>query len=104
MAIPDPVANAQLCPDLTVAPANPRRSPGVYGEESYPVASRAPLTAEQRKNLHPSTFAGPGESYPINDKKHAQAALLNINKGGLSESEKAHVRARAHAMLAKGSK
>ena len=39
------------------------------------------------------------DRYPIPDKAHARAALARINQGGLSSSEKAKVRAKAHKML-----
>lgn len=42
------------------------------------------------------------DRYPINDKAHARAALARINQGGLSESQKAKVRAKADRMLGKG--
>ncbi|WP_395697134.1 hypothetical protein [Methylocella sp.] len=32
------------------------------------------LTAEQRKNLPDSAFAGPGRTYPVEDKAHARDA------------------------------
>jgi hypothetical protein len=38
-------------------------------------------------------------SYPIGDEAHAKAALARINQGNLSESQKAKVRSKAHAML-----
>jgi hypothetical protein len=62
----------------------------------------AKLTTEQRNNMPASEFAGPNRSYPINDRKHAKAALMLINKGGLSDAQKEHVRAVAHAMLSRG--
>lgn len=34
----------------------------------------ARLTAKQRKALSKSKFAGPGESFPVNDKAHIRAA------------------------------
>lgn len=40
-----------------------------------------------------------GDRYPIGDKAHARAALARINQGGLSDSQKAKVRAKAHKML-----
>ncbi len=47
--------------------------------------------AKQRKK-----FATVGDDrYPIGDKKHAHLALDFIDKGGLSPSEKATVRAKA---------
>lgn len=39
------------------------------------------------------------DRYPINDKAHARAALARLNQGGLSPSQKAKVRAKAHKML-----
>lgn len=59
----------------------------------------AKLTAKQRKKLPKKDFAGPNESYPIPDKKHAKAALMLINKGKLTPSEKKKVRAKAKKML-----
>ena len=35
----------------------------------------AKLTAKARKAIPPSKFAGPGGSYPVEDKKHAKAAI-----------------------------
>ncbi len=42
------------------------------------------------------------DRYPIPDKGHAKAALGRINQGGLSPAQKAKVRAKAKAMLGKG--
>lgn len=39
------------------------------------------------------------DRYPIPDKGHARAALARINQGGLSSSQKAKVRAKAHRVL-----
>ncbi len=39
------------------------------------------------------------DRYPMPDKVHARVALARINQGGLSKSQKAKVRARAHKML-----
>ena len=61
----------------------------------------AKLSAAQRKDLPSKTFAGPNRSYPIPDKKHAKAALMLINKGGLSPEQKAKVRAAAERKLGK---
>lgn len=62
----------------------------------------ARLTAKQRKALPASTFAGPGRSFPIPDKGHAQAALREINHAPASARGK--IRAKAEAMLHKGGK
>lgn len=42
------------------------------------------------------------DRYPMPDKAHARAALGRINQGGLSTSQKATVRARAHRILGTG--
>jgi hypothetical protein len=60
------------------------------------------LTAKARKKLPKKDFAVPSKrAYPIEDKKHAKAALMLINKGSLSPSEKVKVKAKAHKMLGK---
>ncbi len=41
----------------------------------------AKLTNGQRKALPASEFAGPGRTFPINDKKHAKAAIMDGAKG-----------------------
>jgi hypothetical protein len=35
----------------------------------------ARLTTKERNNLPDSAFAGPGRSFPVNDRGHAKAAL-----------------------------
>ena len=60
----------------------------------------ARLTAAQRRKLPASTFAGPGRSFPIPDKGHAEAALREINHAPASAQPK--IRRRAEAMLHKG--
>ena len=59
----------------------------------------ARLTAKTRKALPASTFAGPGRSFPIPDKKHAKAALMDINSA--PASARPNIRARARGMLDK---
>ncbi len=53
------------------------------------------LDAKERKESETL----PGGRYPIPDPAHAKAALARINQGGLSESQKAKVRAKAYRML-----
>jgi hypothetical protein len=61
------------------------------------------LTAGQRDKMPKSQFAGPGRSFPIPDKGHAKAALIDVGKAkGLSSSEKSHIRAVAHEKLRNG--
>jgi hypothetical protein len=57
----------------------------------------AKLTTKARDALAPSTFAGPGRSFPIPDKGHAKAALGLI--GNAPPAARPKIRARAHAML-----
>lgn len=60
----------------------------------------ARLTAKQRKSLPKSTFAGPGRSFPIPDKNHARAALIDVGRAkGLSAGEKATIKAKARRKL-----
>jgi len=58
----------------------------------------AVLNAKQRRA---SATIGK-DRYPIPDKAHAKAALARINQGGLSPSQKAKVRAKAHRVLGRG--
>ena len=57
----------------------------------------ADLTARARRNLPGSVFAGPDRSFPIPDRAHAEAALMDDK--GKPPAEKAKIDARAHAML-----
>jgi hypothetical protein len=63
----------------------------------------AKLTTKARKALPKSTFAGPGRSYPVNDKSHAANAKARatqmFNKGKLSGSARAKIDAKANKML-----
>jgi hypothetical protein len=60
----------------------------------------ARLTAQQRRGLRSSVFAGPNRSYPIPDKSHARAALALIRHAPKSAQPK--IKARAYAMLGHG--
>lgn len=55
------------------------------------------LSPKQRAKLPSKDFAGPGRSFPVNDKKHAKAALMLINKA--PASARPNIRARARAKL-----
>lgn len=59
----------------------------------------AKLSSKARKSMPKSEFAGPGRSFPIPDRKHAKAALMDLNKSSISPSAKAKVRSRADAKL-----
>lgn len=57
-------------------------------------------TYNQKQRDTYSTVKKDGKAaYPIGDKKHARLALAFIDKGGLSPSQKATVRAKADKML-----
>jgi hypothetical protein len=67
------------------------------------------LTTRARKNLPKSKFAEPGDrKYPVPDKAHARNALARVaqqeNKGNISSSAAAKVRAKARKVLGKGRK
>ena len=63
----------------------------------------AKLTAAQRKKLPNKDFAGPGRSYPVNDRAHAAnakaRATQQANKGNLSASERRQIVAKANRIL-----
>jgi len=59
----------------------------------------AKLSSKARKALPASTFAGPGRSFPIPDKKHAKAAIMLSGKAPAAARPK--IIARAKAKLAK---
>jgi hypothetical protein len=64
------------------------------------------LTAAARKAIPTSKFAGPGRTFPIPDRNHAEAAIRDAPKsvraGNLTPSSAARIRARASAMLKGG--
>lgn len=61
------------------------------------------LSTKTRKKLPAKAFAGPGRSYPVNDKNHARNALARasqaVHEGRMSASEAARIRAKAHKVL-----
>jgi hypothetical protein len=63
----------------------------------------ARLTAAARKKLPKKDFAGPGKSYPVENKSHAANAKARASqmeaKGKLSASEKAKIDAKANKVL-----
>lgn len=68
----------------------------------------AKLTAKKRNSLPKSEFAGPGRSYPVNDKAHASAAKSRAsemqNKGKISKGQEAKIDAKANKVLSRGKK
>lgn len=63
------------------------------------------LTKQARAEIAPGKFAGPHHSFPVENKNHAKAALLDVGKseraGNISSHEAAVVRSAAHRELKK---
>ena len=63
----------------------------------------ATLTAGDRKSMPSSSFAGPGRSFPVNDKNHARLAISGATRseraGNISSSEEDAIKAKARAKL-----
>lgn len=61
------------------------------------------LSASQRNKLPSDEFAGPDDSYPVNDANHARAALSGssraFNAHKISKSLKQRIQAKARAVL-----
>ncbi len=68
----------------------------------------AKLTAKRRNDLPKAKFAGPGRSYPVEDKAHAanaKARATQMEKAGkLSPSAKAKIDVKANKVLGKKSR
>lgn len=64
-----------------------------------------PLTKASRKALPKKDFAGPGKSYPVENKAHARAAEMDAGsaakKGRMSDAEKDRIDAKARKVLKK---
>jgi hypothetical protein len=65
----------------------------------------AKLTAKARKALPASKFAGPGRTYPVEDKAHAANAKARatqaVNAGRMSPAVKSSILAKANKVLGK---
>ena len=65
----------------------------------------AKLTSKARNALPTKAFAGPGRSYPVENRSHAinakARAKQQLNKGNLSEGEYDHIVSRANGVLGK---
>lgn len=63
----------------------------------------ARLSAATRRRMPKSEFAGPGKSFPVNDRAHARLAIpmatRSARAGNISASTAAHIKARARAKL-----
>jgi hypothetical protein len=94
-------------PHPLAGPPPARRGSGViqYPDPQDMTATRAPLTAADRKHLPAKVFHGPDKSFPINDVGHAKAAISGAtrskNAGNISPGTAARIQAEARAYLAK---
>lgn len=65
----------------------------------------AKLTAKDRKKMPKKEFAGPGKSFPVNDKNHARMAISGATRsqraGNISPDEAKKIKARARKILGK---
>lgn len=63
------------------------------------------LTAKQRKALPDSAFAGPGRTFPVENKAHAANAKARatqaVNAGRMSTAVKSSILAKANKVLGK---
>lgn len=63
----------------------------------------AKLSTTERKSMPKSEFAGPGESFPINDKTHAQKAIQlaprSEHAGNISKSTEKSIVAKGERKL-----
>lgn len=63
----------------------------------------AKLTAGKRWSMPKGQFAGPGKSFPVNDKTHQRMAISgatrSYNAGNISKSEEQRVKAKARGLL-----
>jgi hypothetical protein len=84
-----------------------RNTPIVERNNPLTGGNLAKLTTKARKKIPSKSFAGPGRSYPIEDRAHAidakARAKQQFNKGRMSKSELASIDSKANKKLA-GSK
>lgn len=61
------------------------------------------LTIKKRDSMPKSSFAGPGESFPISDPEHARLAIGGATRseraGNISESTAESIKSRARKVL-----
>lgn len=63
----------------------------------------ARMSTRKRKSLPKRDFAGPGRSFPINDRSHARAAISGATRsfhaGNISKATEKRIQSRARAKL-----
>ncbi len=64
------------------------------------------LTAEARKHIPSSKFAGPGQTFPVEDAVHQRMAISGATRsehaGNISPQQAARIKSIARAMLKRG--
>jgi hypothetical protein len=70
-------------------------------------ALMANLTPSKRAKMPAKQFAGPGKSFPVNDKTHQRLAISGATRseraGNISEDQADAIKARARALLGQNS-
>ncbi len=59
----------------------------------------AKLTTKARNALPTSAFAGPGRTYPVEDKAHAKAAIMLNGAGALTSDQQKSVTNKAKKVI-----
>lgn len=63
----------------------------------------AKLSAGKRRSMPKGQFAGPGKSFPVNDKTHQRMAISgatrSYNAGNISKSEEQRIKSKARGLL-----
>ena len=61
------------------------------------------LTGKKRSGMPRSQFAGPGKSFPVNDKTHDRLAISgatrSYNAGNISKGEETKIKSKARGLL-----
>jgi hypothetical protein len=61
------------------------------------------LTEDKRAKMPKGEFAGPGKSFPVNDKNHARLAISGATRseraGNISDSQEDKIKAKARRKL-----
>ena len=81
--IPEPITNAQIRPAVVARRMSRITSPAI-GMVPWGAAARAALTAQERKD---APHAGPGDSFPVPNLKHARLAVQMASHAGSGKSK-----------------
>jgi len=90
--IPEPITNAQMRPAVVARRMSRITSPDI-GAVPWGAAARAALTAQERQD---APHAGPGDSFPVPDLKHARLAVQMA--GHRTGQAKSRILAKVHRL------